>query len=470
LAIKIFNTFTKQKEDFQPREPGKIKIYLCGPTVYDYFHIGNARPLIIFDVFRNYLKYRGFNVELIVNITDIDDKIIKKANQEGISTNQVAAKYTEAFFEDTKKLRISKADVHPKATEHVADIINLIQKLIDRGMAYQIDHDVYYQVEKFSTYGQLSGKNIDELQSGARVEVDERKRSPLDFALWKGAKPGEPYWASPWGNGRPGWHIECSAMSTKYFGETFDIHAGGVDLIFPHHENEIAQSEGASGKKFVNYWMHNGFLNIEGEKMSKSLGNFFTAREVMDKYSPEVIRMFFLLKHYRSPINFSEERIQEAQQSLNRILTTFNNIEIALKDEIEINPILSELVINLKNEFIEAMDDDFNTALAVSKIFDLVKEANFILAETEKSKNSLGTLKAIRGLILEYNEFLGILPPRAEISSKGNEEKYLNILIEIRQRLREKKEWELADIIRNQLKYLGIELEDQKGKTVFKNG
>ncbi|UCE05568.1 MAG: cysteine--tRNA ligase [bacterium] len=467
MALKIFNTITKTKEEFKPIESGKVKIYLCGPTVYNYFHIGNARPLIIFDIFRRYLKYRGFDVRFVVNITDIDDRIIKKAIKEKISTSEVASKFTQAYFEDASKLGIERPDISPRATDHVNDMIEIIQRLMERGFAYQINGDVYYGVEKFENYGKLSGKNIDELQSGARVEVDERKKAPLDFALWKAAKPEEPYWESPWGKGRPGWHIECSVMSMKYLGETFDIHAGGVDLIFPHHENEIAQSEGTTGKKFVNYWMHNGFLNIEGEKMSKSLGNFFTAREIMDKYRPEVIRMFFLLKHYRSPINFSEQRILESRQAIERISSTLRNIDIILQSYDNTEKMSSSLVDNIKQEFIEAMDDDFNTASAMSKIFDLVKEANLILVKENLTNNDKQILNEIKDVIFEFNAFLGILSSEQIEKFDINEEAYINILIDVRQKLREQKHWELADNIRDRLKEMGVELEDRKEKTIW---
>ncbi|UCE08841.1 MAG: cysteine--tRNA ligase, partial [bacterium] len=411
--MRIYNTLTRQKEEFIPIEPGKIRIYMCGPTVYDYFHIGNARPFILFDIFRRYLKYRGYEVKFVANLTDIDDKIIKKANEEKIATSNVAEKYTAAFFEDTKKLGILEADIHPKATENIADIIQIIEKLVQNGLAYQIDGDVFFSVTKFPDYGKLSGKNIEQLESGSRVEVDPRKKNPLDFALWKAAKSGEPYWESPWGKGRPGWHIECSVMSMKHLGESFDIHAGGSDLIFPHHENEIAQSEGATGKPFVKYWMHNGFLNIEGEKMSKSLGNFFTAREIMEKYHPAVIRMFFLLKHYRSPINFSEERILEAQNALERIITTLENIDLTLSEQKvaskDTTASLAESIEELKNAFMDEMDDDFNTAGAMAKIFDLVKEVNLILAKNHVSQAELFSLIKIKESIEEFDKFLGIL-------------------------------------------------------------
>jgi len=472
MAIKIFNTLTRKKEELIPIEPGKVGIYLCGPTVYDYFHIGNARPFILFDIFRRYLKYRGFEVKYVTNLTDIDDRIINKANEEQIAATVVAEKYTKAFFDDTKKLGILEADTYPKATENIPDIIQLIEKLVQNGLAYQIDGDVFYSVTKFSGYGKLSGKNIDELESGARVEVDPRKENPLDFALWKAAKPGEPYWESPWGNGRPGWHIECSVMSMKHLAESFDIHAGGVDLIFPHHENEIAQSEGATGKLFVKYWMHNGFLKIEGEKMSKSLGNFFTAREIMEKYHPAVIRMFFLLKHYRSPINFSEERILEAQSALERIITTLENIDSVLTEQKLENtdeiPSLSQSIDDLKQDFLNEMDDDFNTAGAMSKIFDLVKEANLILSKGELHPSELLSLIKIKAIIEEVDKFLGILFYKEATQSSIKEDALINILIDVRSKLRSEKQWALADYIRDEIDKAGIELKDHPNKTTWR--
>lgn len=471
MAIKIYNTLTRQKEVLEPIEPGKVRMYMCGPTVYDYFHIGNSRPFILFDIFRRYLKYRGFEVKFVTNLTDVDDKIIKKASEENVSTDVVAEKYSTAFFEDTKRLGIQEADAYPKATENISDIIELIEKLVQNGVAYPVDGDVFYSVTKFLGYGKLSGKNIDELESGARVEIDPRKENPLDFALWKAAKPGEPYWDSPWGKGRPGWHIECSVMSMKHLGESFDIHAGGVDLVFPHHENEIAQSEGATGKPFVKYWMHNGFLNIEGEKMSKSLGNFFTAREIMEKYHPAVIRMFFLLKHYRSPINFSEERILEAQSALERIITTLENIDSVLAEhkvqDSENSPSLPESIDDLKNEFINEMDDDFNTAGAISKIFDLVKEANLILASSQLPRHDILSLKRIKQVIQELDSFLGILYFKETMESSIKEDALIKILIDVRSKLRTEKLWSLADLIRDKLDEVGVELKDNPNRTTW---
>lgn len=465
MSIRLFNTFSNSKEEFKTIEDKKVGMYLCGPTVYDYFHIGNARPLLMFDVFRRYLTYRDFDVTYVVNITDVDDKLIKKANEEGKTVAEIAKKYTDAYFEDTKKLRITPPDISPKATDHIDDIVKLIETLIKNGHAYELDGDVYYRVRSFDHYGDLSGKNIDDLQSGARVEVDERKEAPLDFALWKSAKPGEPFWDSPWGKGRPGWHIECSVMSMKYLGRNFDIHAGGVDLIFPHHENEIAQSEGATDGKFVNYWMHNGFLNIEGEKMSKSLGNFFTAREILQTYEPEVIRMFFLLKHYRSPVNFSKERVHEAQQALDRIVTTMESIEnIVDTDHVE-KKSDSEFAGKLKHDFLEAMDDDFNTALAMGKIFELVKEANLIMAKEQVSAAEKSLLNEIHQIIREFDTFLAILPTEQKTSYNVNDEALIELILEIRRELRAKKEWKMADLIRDRLSELNIEIKDSKDGT-----
>lgn len=468
VGIRIYNTYTRRKEELKTVTPGKVNMYLCGLTVYNYFHIGNARPLIVFDMFRRYLQFRGYEVKYVVNITDVDDRIIQTAIEENVPAEAVASKYIDAYFEDTKRLGILKPDVSPKATDHIKEMISWIEKLIDRGYAYKSNGDVYYHVDKFEEYGHLSGKQIDELQAGARVEVGDKKHAPLDFALWKSAKPGEPAWQSPWGEGRPGWHIECSVMSMKYLGETFDIHAGGSDLAFPHHENEIAQSEGGSGKKFVNYWMHNGFVNFEGEKMSKSLGNFFTAREILEKYSPEVIRMFFLLKHYKSPINFSEERIAEARGALERIRSTMTNIEEAISGSECGDDFDSEIIDNIKKEFVDAMDDDFNTAIGISKIFDLVKEANLILLKEEIDDNDKCVLKAVRDTILEYNQFLGILP-EDEAGDSGSEDAgiFIDMLLDVRKELREAKQWELADMIRDRLLEAGIEIKDKKDKTVW---
>ncbi|NOZ62946.1 MAG: cysteine--tRNA ligase [Calditrichaeota bacterium] len=471
MPIKIYNTLTRKKEELIPLEPNKISMYVCGPTVYDYFHVGNARPFVMYDIFRRYLIYRGFEVKYVMNLTDVDDKIIKKANEQGVSASEIAEKYTQAFFEDIEKLGIKRADHYPRATESIPNMIKLIEILIEKGMAYVVDGDVFYEVAKFKDYGKLSGKNIDELKSGARIDVDERKKSPLDFALWKAAKPDEPYWESPWGKGRPGWHIECSVMSMTYLGETIDIHAGGSDLIFPHHENEIAQSEGATGKPFARYWMHNGFLNIEGEKMSKSLGNFFTAREIMEKYHPAVIRMFFLLKHYRSPINFSEERIREAEQALKRISTAMENIELALSEvdvkNLQKNGELSAAMGHLKQHAIEELDDDFNTAGALASVFDFVREANLILNNGSLSADDYFVLFQIKETIEEFDQFLSILSYSEARQVSVPEAPLIELLIDVRKKLRENKQWALADEIRDRLFDMGIELKDRPGNTIW---
>ena len=478
MGIKIYNTLTSQKEDFIPLEPDRVGFYLCGPTVYDYFHLGNARPFIVFDVYRRFLMYRGFQVKYVMNVTDVDDKIINRAQKEGVSVAEIAARYTQAFFEDMEKLGIHRADVHPKATEHIPEMIELIQKLLEKGYAYKIGGDVYFQVEKFRKYGRLSGKNLEELKAGARVEVDERKRNPLDFALWKAAKAGEPCWESPWGKGRPGWHIECSAMSMKYLGETFDIHAGGEDLIFPHHENEIAQSCAATSKKFARYWMHNGFLNIQGEKMSKSLGNFLIAREVVKRHRPEVIRLFFLQKHYRSPINYTEEILRQTANALDRLQNTLQNIEYYLKDspqgtdvahdQIQQGSEFSRLVQYSKREFIKAMEDDFNSAAAIGKIFEMAKEANRIMEKGELSKVDQFALADFRRMLLEYDQFLGILPGKDGLKKgEGDEDALVALLVQVREELRKKKEWSLADRIRDKLKELGYIIEDRREGSVW---
>ena len=379
----LYNTLTKKKEEFKPLNPPNVNFYICGPTVYDYFHIGNARSFIISDMLRRYLIYKGYKVKFVMNITDIDDRIIKKSIDEKISFNEVASKYTKAFLEDISALKLKPADVNPKATEHIGEIINLIKTLEEKGIAYNVDGDVFYDVSKFEGYGKLSGKNLEQLESGARVEINETKKNPLDFALWKKAKPGEPSWESPWGKGRPGWHIECSAMSCKHLGESFDIHAGGNDLIFPHHENEIAQSEGATGKPFVKYWLHFGFLNINEEKMSKSLGNFFTARDILINYSAEAIRLFFAQAYYRGPLNFSDELLQAAQKGVEKF------VNLAQKINDELNKDNSEGVypeIDIKkylDEFETVMDDDFNSAQGVAVIFDFAKEVNRIIASDQ---------------------------------------------------------------------------------------
>ncbi|MGQ9629923.1 MAG: cysteine--tRNA ligase [bacterium] len=473
MSLRVYNTMTKSKEEFIPAEKNKVKFYVCGPTVYDFFHIGNARCFVIFDVIRRYLEYKGYDVTYVQNITDVDDKIINRAREDGVDAREIAERYTEAFFEDIEKLGIRRADYHPKATDHIGEMIEIVERLIEKGYAYVLDGDVYYDVTKFKDYGKLSGKKLDELMGGARVEVDPRKRNPGDFALWKSSKPGEPSWESPWGPGRPGWHIECSIMSMKYLGETIDIHAGGADLIFPHHENEIAQSEAATGKPFVKYWLHNGFLNIGGEKMSKSLGNFFTARDVLKKYDPEVIRFFFLSKHYRHPIDFSEENLKEAEEGLNKFYTVLQNID-SLTQQLDesgerigsADQRLEEVVNNLPLRFAMAMDDDFNTAAAIGELFNFIREINIYLSGGNKNKELL--LDAQK-LIRELGAILGIFQRESKVEDIGLVKDLMNLIVEIRARARAERNWNLADYIRSRLNELNIQLEDRKdGITIWR--
>lgn len=467
--MKIYNTLTKQKEEFKPINPPDVKMYVCGPTVYDFFHIGNARSFVMSDIIRKYLEYKNFNVKFVMNLTDVDDKIIKRSNQQKINSNEIAKKYTNAFLEDIHKLKIKEANVYPKATEHMNDIIKMIEELEKKKFAYNINGNVFYNVLKFNEYGKLSGKKIYELESGARIEINAEKKNPLDFSLWKKAKQDEPSWESPWGNGRPGWHIECSAMSCKHLGETFDIHAGGNDLIFPHHENEIAQSEAANSKKFVNYWIHFGFLNINDEKMSKSLGNFFTARDILKQYSAEAIRMLFSQTHYRGPLNFSEDLLISANKGVEKIINLAEKIDdkIAAGDE-EKNQVSFDFS-KYKIDFESAMDDDFNTPQAVAVIFDFVRDINKVISENEKLSSDFytnikqflkETAQGVLGII-DFNEL--------RISSDGSLEKELiELLIELRTDLKKNKNYSLSDKIRDNLKEIGIILEDSKEKTTYK--
>jgi len=449
---------TMKKEEFIPLEAGKVKMYVCGPTVYNYFHIGNARPFIMFDVLRRYLEYRGYEVTYLQNFTDIDDRIIDQANNEGVTCDEITKKYIDEYWVDARGLGIRDATVNPKATENVEEIINMISVLIDKGFAYQSGNDVYYRTSAFKDYGKLSHQPLDDLMAGARVDVTDVKENPVDFALWKGAKPGEPKWDSPWGQGRPGWHIECSAMINRYLGKTIDIHAGGQDLIFPHHENEIAQSEGANSCEFVKYWLHNGFLSIDKIKMSKSLGNFFTTREAAEAYGYENIRMFMLMSHYRSPMNYSGDILLQAQSALERIKTAKSSLEFIKEngsDNIKDNE--KEFITSLpqyRERFTEAMDDDFNTADAVSVIFELVRESNSLSADPDPSKEfasealkMLGELIDVLGLIYGEKDEAGL---DAEVEA----------LIEARQKARKDKNWAEADAIRDKLSQTGIVLED----------
>jgi cysteinyl-tRNA synthetase len=442
---------------------------MCGPTVYDFFHIGNARSFIMADILRRYLEYKGFHVKYVMNLTDIDDHIIEKSIEEEIDSKVVAEKYTNAFFEDIEKLKVKWADLYPKATQHVDEIINFISKLENKGFAYNVDGNVFYNVIKFNKYGRLSGKKLDELEVGARIDVNEEKKNPLDFALWKKAKEGEPFWESPWGKGRPGWHIECSAMSCKHLGETFDIHAGGNDLIFPHHENEIAQSEAANGKKFVNYWVHFGFLNINSEKMSKSLGNFFTARDVLKLYSAESIRLLFSQTHYRGPLEFSDELLNSAEKGLEKFENLVEKISphpSPLPKGEGINPDF-DFEKYYKN-FEIAMDDDLNTPQAVAVLFDFVRDINKTIAENENL--SAEFFDEVRGFLSKTAQgvFDIIDLEKRQIGGSSIEKELIELLIRLRNDARKEKNFALSDKIRNGLNELGIELKDTKEGTTYK--
>lgn len=455
--MKVFNTMSRTKEEFVPVDENEVKIYACGPTVYNYIHIGNARPLCVFDVLRRYLEYRGYNVKFVQNFTDIDDKIIKRANEEGKTFEEISEKYIEEFWTDAHGLNFKDATVHPKATENIDEIIDIIKALEEKGYAYAVNGDVYFRTLKFKEYGKLSHQPIEDLESGARIAVGEVKEDPLDFALWKGAKEGEPYWESPWGKGRPGWHIECSAMNRKYLGNTIDIHCGGQDLVFPHHENEIAQSECANGCTFSKYWMHNGYINVDNVKMSKSLGNFKTVREIAEVYGYEVIRYFLISSHYRSPINYSLEIIEQCKSALERLYTCRESLDFAVKNASVDKADNDELLINMlderRNQFITAMDDDLNTADGLAAIFDLTKDINTKILDKGVSK---AVCEHAASLFDELCGVLGILYNRKENSVDSE----IEALIEKRQEARKNKDWATADKIRDDLKAKGIILKD----------
>ncbi|WAM33572.1 cysteine--tRNA ligase [Caldicellulosiruptor morganii] len=461
--MKLYNTLTMTKEEFEPLEQGKVKMYVCGPTVYDFIHIGNARPLIVFDTLRRYFEYKGYEVLYIQNFTDIEDKMINRANKEGITVFELAERFINEYYKDADRLNVRRATRNPRATEEIEDMINLIQRLLDRGYAYVVDGDVYFRTRKFAEYGKLSHKNIEELIAGARVDPGEKKEDPLDFALWKAKKQGEPAWISPWGEGRPGWHIECSVMAMKYLGETIDIHAGGQDLIFPHHENEIAQSEAATGKPFARFWLHNGYVNINNEKMSKSLGNFFTVREIIEKYHPEALRLFMLQAHYRKPLNFSIDLIQQAESALKRIYTCYENLENLIKNGTMSDSSDKELQASLeilKARFIEAMEDDLNTAEATGYLFEMVREINTHANTCSKevlifAKDILKELCSILGILEQYEEKKDEIPPEIlELVEKRNEARKAKNFLE-------------ADRIRDELKSLGyIVLDTPQGTKV----
>ena len=488
MPLRICNTLTGEKETFVPREPGRVGMYVCGVTVYDYCHIGHARAGIVFDVIYRYLLHSGYDVTYVRNYTDIDDKIINRANQEGEDYRTIADRYIATFDEDMDRLGMLRPTIEPKATDHIGDIISIVQRLVEKGHAYESDGDVYFSIDSYTEYRKLSGRNLEEMQAGARVEGGEKKRNPMDFVLWKGSKPGEPCWESPWGNGRPGWHIECSAMSMRFLGPSFDIHGGGKDLVFPHHENEIAQSEAANGCKFVNYWVHNGFVNVNSEKMSKSLGNFFTIRDVLELFDPETLRFFFLQAHYRSPLDYSDQNLKESQAALSRIYEAVAAIENCLAAPSSGKPAdsvlqseneLAEKVDSLMVRFSEAMDDDFNTAQATGMIFDVVRTVNRFIAEGGASCDSgRAVLKRAGAVIMETGKVMGLFStaPAAWLAAREAErESKLGVsvseiddLITERAEARRMKNFARSDEIRDYLHSKGIQILDTLQGTTWK--
>ena len=463
--MKLYNTLTRKKEEFVPVEEGKVKMYVCGPTVYNYIHIGNARPFIIFDTLRRYLEYRGYDVTYVQNFTDVDDKIIKRGHEEQISPEEVANKYIDEYFIDADGLGIKRANVHPRVTDNIQQIIDFVKELQDKGYAYEVNGDVYFDTKKFEGYGKLSKQNQDDLEAGARIEVNSQKRHPMDFVLWKAKKEGEPGWNSPWGEGRPGWHIECSVMSNRYLGETIDIHAGGQDLAFPHHENEIAQSEAKSGKPFSNYWIHNGYININNEKMSKSKGNFFTVRDIAAQYDLEIVRFFMLSAHYRNPVNFSDEMLNQAKAGLERLYNTKEKLEFTISNlqESAMTEEEKSLVAELdgfRTKFIDAMEDDVNTADAISVIFELAKFTN-------SNVNEKSSLEFAKKCLDQFNELTGVLNIVNKKQDDMLDEEIEN-LIQKRVEAKKNKDFKLADDIRAELLEKGIILEDTRQGTKWK--
>lgn len=474
--MKIYNTMNGALEDFVPIKENTVNMYVCGPTVYNYIHIGNARPLIFFDTVRRYFEYKGYNVKFVQNFTDVDDKMIDKANQEGVTVKEIAERYIKEYFEDTSKLNIKEEGmIRPKATENIPEMIKLVEKLIEKGHAYEIDGDVYFDIKSYPDYGKLSHQKIEELVSGARIEINDKKKSPLDFTLWKKAKEKEPMWQSPWGEGRPGWHLECSAMSEKYLGEIFDIHGGGQDLIFPHHENEIAQSVCATGHSFAKYWMHNGYINIKGEKMSKSKGNFFLLREVLAKYDGNVLRFFILSSHYRKPVEFSEEELvmaesgyERIQNALNRLKEIEKNIQNNSSDIIEAEKEFASKYNDSKKKFEEAMDEDFNTAMAIGSVFELIKALNKYIDDTSENNRNINLLKDVEMYIKKVmEEVLGIKLEKEKSIDNTLTVDLIEFLVQLRWDAKQNKNWEIADKIRKKLSEIGVELKDQKDKTIW---
>ena len=472
MGMKIYNSLSRQLEDFVPLNPEQVSIYSCGPTVYDYIHMGNARTALVTDIIRRYLVYKGYNVKLVQNLTDIDDKIINRAAELGVSAKQLAHQNGEAFFQDSERLGIQPADVHPKATEHIPEMIDLIQILLDKGAAYVIDGSVYYRVNQFAEYGKLSNRKPEDLLAGARVEIDQRKEDPRDFDMWKAAKPGEPSWESPWGRGRPGWHIECSAMAMKHLGETIDIHAGGEDLLFPHHENEIAQSELATGTLFARYWMHVAFLKIDGKRMGKSEQNFILLRDALDNYPTEVIRHFLISAHYRHPLDYNPESLTKSEGALRRLnncLDALKNYDADVAPSETIAVPLQHAIQEMKSQFIQAMDTDFNTAQALGAIFTLVGEVNKSLSTLDEM--AAPVLAQAYQALIETCEVLGIYNVEAQSDDGDNVEQrdqIIDLLLEIRQDARNRKDWETSDKIRDRLKELNIEIKDTREGATWK--
>ena len=474
--LKVYNTLTQQKEEFKPLQSGKVGMYVCGVTPYNYPHIGNARPFVTWDVIKRYFRKCGYEVRHIQNFTDVDDKIIRTANEQGVTWKDIADRYIDGYFEAMDALGVQHADLYPRVSDHIPDIIAMIETLVDRGYAYPLEGDVYFSVEKFPEYGKLSGRKLEDMQAGARIEVDERKHHPMDFALWKAAKPGEPYWESPWGKGRPGWHIECSTMSLKYLGKTFDFHGGGSDLIFPHHENEIAQSQCSCGDyhSFARYWLHNGFITIHEEKMSKSKNNFFTVQDILKKYPGEVLRFFILQTHYRSPLDFSDERLKEAQVSLGRLQNSLDYAQelSAMEGDAATASELAQKAAGYKKDFYAAMDDDFNTALAISYLFALSKDINIYYNEVvnQKAAFDAADFAAAKAVYEEMAEIIGIFEAGATEAPAvdGLSAEDIEALLAEREAARAAKNWGRADEIRDELKEKGIVIEDSSTETRWK--
>ena len=464
--MKIYNTLSGKKEELATLEPNRVNIYVCGPTTYNFIHLGNARPLVVFDTVRRYLIYRGFDVSYVQNFTDVDDKIINRSREEGIDALELGQRYIDEYFRDADKLNVMRADVHPCVSQHIAEIIDAVEGLVKRGYAYAVDGDVYFRVKAFSEYGKLSGRSLEDMMAGARVEIDERKEEAVDFALWKAAKEGEPAWDSPWGKGRPGWHIECSVMSTKYLGDTFDIHGGGSDLIFPHHENEIAQAEALTGQQFVKYWMHNGFITVNNEKMSKSLGNFFVLRDILAKFPADAIRYYLISTHYRSPLDFDDGKLEEARKALGRLKTALMLAEEFASEMLDIIPLegparefLNSLA-ELEEQFVSAMDDDFNTAKAVGFLFEIAHTLNsFVAAGNPSSIQDRAAACQGSGMLRTLGEVLGIFID-AEYEQQNIVDRVMDILLELRSNARKERDFPTADGIRDFLNSLEVSLED----------